>query len=57
MVDILPMYSKGLEVEKDEQCITDLCWGVSYITDDCTQMRMQQILNTSILSKVVDLLK
>ena len=53
----MPMYCKGLDLEKDVQCLSDLCWGVSYLTDDCAYDRMQQILNTNILSHVVELMK
>ncbi|XP_019856767.1 PREDICTED: importin subunit alpha-1b-like [Amphimedon queenslandica] len=55
--DILPVFSESLIKEQDSTCIKELCWGVSYITDNCSDERLTVILNTSILSDIMRLLR
>lgn len=49
------MYCNGFADEKDEAILKDLCWGISYLTDDHKPGVMQCILDTNLLEHVIRL--
>uniref|UniRef100_A0A1A9WCB0 Importin subunit alpha n=1 Tax=Glossina brevipalpis TaxID=37001 RepID=A0A1A9WCB0_9MUSC len=51
---LLPILSKLLW-SSDEQVITDVCWALSYVTDD-NDMKTQAVIDTGALPRLVSLL-
>lgn len=54
---MFPIYHKGFDKEEDMDAIKELCWGMSYLTDDCSENRMTRFLNIEILPLIIKLLE
>jgi hypothetical protein len=57
--ELLPLFDIGLnpDNEPDTDCIIDLCWGVSFMTDCCSDDVMLLFLNSNVLTRIIDIIK
>ena len=53
---LMPLYISGFKYHEDKEMLKDLCWGLSYLTEDGSEAVVQLVLDTDILDTVIELL-